>query len=54
MKDQVVDYGIAALDATTLQVLNQPGRSAIVKDAVARPSVATKCPWGAGTAHVLI
>lgn len=26
MKDMVIDYDVAALDATTLQVLNEPGR----------------------------
>ena len=26
MKDQVIDYDVGALDATTLQVLNEPGR----------------------------
>ena len=28
MKDEVIDYDVGALDATTLQVLNEPGRPA--------------------------
>ncbi|MEE8058152.1 MAG: IS66 family transposase [Pseudomonadales bacterium] len=31
MKDEVIDYGVGALDATTLQVLNEPGRLATTK-----------------------
>lgn len=31
MKDEVIDHDIGALDATTLQVLNEPGRSATTK-----------------------
>lgn len=31
MKDRIIDYDIASLDATTLQVLNEPGRSASIK-----------------------
>ncbi|GAC33475.1 hypothetical protein GPLA_2577 [Paraglaciecola polaris LMG 21857] len=31
MKDEVIDYGVGALDATTLQVLSEPGRSATTK-----------------------
>jgi transposase len=31
MKDEVIDYDVGALDATTLQVLNEPGRPACQK-----------------------
>jgi transposase len=31
MKDEVISYDIGALDATTLQVLNEPGRLAKTK-----------------------
>jgi len=34
MKDVVIDYNIASCDATTLQVLNEPGRSAETKSYV--------------------
>jgi transposase len=34
MKDQVIDYDVGALDATTLQVLNEPGRPATRKSYV--------------------
>jgi transposase len=34
MKDMVIDYDIASCDATTLQVLNEPGRSAETKSYV--------------------
>lgn len=34
MKDPVIDYDIGALDATTLQVLNEPGRAAKTKSYV--------------------
>ena len=34
MKDPVIDYDIGALDATTLQVLNEPGRPAKTKSYV--------------------
>lgn len=34
MKDQVIEYDIASCDATTLQVLNEPGRSAETKSYV--------------------
>lgn len=31
MKDEIIDYDIASIDATTLQVLNEPGRPAETK-----------------------
>ncbi|MFT6087476.1 MAG: transposase [Glaciecola sp.] len=31
MKDEVIDYGVGALDTTTLQVLKEPGRPATTK-----------------------
>jgi transposase len=31
LKDEVIDYDVGALDATTLQVLNEPGRPATTK-----------------------
>lgn len=31
MKDEVIDYDVASIDATTLQVLNEPGRKAETK-----------------------
>jgi transposase len=34
MKDQVMDYDVASCDATTLQVLNEPGRKAETKSYV--------------------
>lgn len=34
MKDQLLDYDLGALDATTLQVLNEPGRKATTKSYV--------------------
>ncbi|MEE8056313.1 MAG: IS66 family transposase [Pseudomonadales bacterium] len=34
MKDEVIDYDVGALDATTLQVLNEPGRPATTKSYV--------------------
>ena len=34
MKDQAIDYDIGALDATSLQVLNEPGRPATIKSYV--------------------
>lgn len=34
MKDEVIDYDIASTDATTLQVLNEPGRKAETKSYV--------------------
>ncbi len=33
-KDQVIDYDVASCDATTLQVLNEPGRPAETKSYV--------------------
>ncbi len=34
MKDQIIDYDIASIDATSLQVLNEPGRKAETKSYV--------------------
>ena len=34
LKDEVIDYDVGALDATTLQVLREPGRSAATKSYV--------------------
>lgn len=34
MKDEVIDYDVASIDATTLQVLNEPGRKAETKSYV--------------------
>jgi hypothetical protein len=42
------------LEASWYKTAKPCDLTATVNDAVARPSAATKCPWGTGTVHVLI